>query len=300
MTQAEHIILTTRKKRKRQMILKGLSAVYMTIITALLIYIFIHIDFSLITNSDNTDQPPSVTPTPIENMSDNQTNNTPPSEIDTKTKYIALTYDDGPSNYTSHLLDALEEHNAKATFFIIGNRAEQYRDTIKRMHHLGMEIASHTYGHDVLTKLDANSIQDTMNKTDEALISIIGHGANLMRPVGGGINDLVQSTVNKPIIRWDVDTLDWKTRDTEAIVDHVLENVKDGSVILMHDIYPTTIEASTILIPKLQEMGYQLVTIPELAKIRGIELLPGEIYRFFPSIEQQLTENLQLDITTIF
>lgn len=285
MTQAERIILTTRKKRKRQMIFKGISAVYMTCITAFLIYIIMKVGFPLPTNTDNVT--PELSPTPEPIISDEQTNNTESDDLDANGKFIALTYDDGPSMYTTYLLDALEEHNAKATFFVVGNRIEKHRDTVKRMEHLNMEISSHTFNHDLLTKLDETGIQNTMNQTDNALLEIIGHGADLMRPVEGAVNDLVQATVNKPIIRWDVDTLDWKLKDTQAIVDHVLQNVTDGCIVLMHDIYPTTIEASKILIPKLQEMGYQLVTIPELAKARGVELTPGEIYRTFPKTEKE-------------
>ena len=280
MTQAERIILTTRKKRKRQMIFKGISAVYMTLITALLIYILVQLDFSLLTNGANTNQAPTPTPAPEMNGSDEST-----IEIDKNGKFVALTYDDGPSSYTSYLLDALEEHNAKATFFIVGNRAGQHRDTIKRMDYLNMEIASHTYGHDALLELDAAQIKETMDKADEAFTGIIGHGATLMRPVGGNINDIIKSTVKKPIIHWSIDTLDWQSKDIQLIVDHVLANVQDGCIILMHDIYPTTIEASKILIPKLQEMGYQLVTVSELADAREVELVPGEKYSSFPKIE---------------
>lgn len=289
MTQAEHIILTTRKKRKRQLIFKIISAIYTTLITALLLYIIIHTGFPIPANN-NTVTP---TPTPEQNMSNESEDSFLSESIDKNGKFVALTYDDGPSNYTSYLLDTLEEHNARATFFIIGNRADKFRDTIKRMDSLHMEISSHTFGHDVLTKLDEAGIKDTMNKTDEALIEIIGRGADLMRPVEGALNDSVQSFITKPIIRWNVDTMDWKLQDTQAIVDHVLENVTDGCIILMHDIYPTTIEASKILIPKLQEMGYQLVTVTELAQARNVELLPGEIYRNFPSLEQKLSKIIE-------
>ncbi len=308
MTQAEKIILSTRKKRKRQMIFKGLSAIYMVLITTLLVYILVQMDFSLPAHIGNIINPtpeitlttdvtptpevtpiPEVTPTP-EDSEPSVPTDTPSIDADTETKYIALTYDDGPSTYTSYLLDTLETHNAQATFFIIGNRLDRYRDTIKRMDYLDMEIASHTYGHDLLTKLEVEEIEASMNQTDEILSSIIGHGATLMRPVGGAINDELKTLIHKPIILWDIDTLDWKTKDTEAIVNHVLENIKDGSVVLMHDIYPTTIEASQILIPTLQEMGYKLVTVSELAKIKEIELLPSEIYSSFPTKVQQITQ----------
>jgi len=284
MTQAEQIILTTRKKRKRQLIFKITSAIYTIMITTLLLYIIIHTGFPIPANTDNTNLTPS--PTPEQNTSDISDDTLNLDVLDKNGKFVALTYDDGPSKYTSYLLDTLEEHGAKATFFIIGNRVENFRDTVKRMDALNMEISSHTFGHDVLTKLDEAGIKDTLDKTDDALTKIIGHGADLMRPVEGALDETSQAFITKPIIRWNVDTLDWKNQDTQAIVDHVLENVTDGCVILMHDIYPTTIEASKILIPKLQEMGYQLVTIPELAEVRGVELKSGEVYRTFPKTEQ--------------
>lgn len=272
----------SRLKRKQQLKRRCILAVTITITAILLIVLISHIASPSNKENDKDNEvtnnhPQDTTPTPeVSNPEDSESDS-----IDPNGKLIALTYDDGPSVYTSYLLDALEEYNAKATFFIVGNRAEQYRDTIKRMNYLDMEIASHTFGHDLLTALDEAGIKETMDKTDEALTAIIGHGADLMRPVEGSVNDLVQQTVNKPIIRWNVDTLDWQSKDAQAIVNHVLENVHDGCTILMHDIYPTTIEASKILIPKLQELGYQLVTVPELAEARGITLEPGEIYKVF-------------------
>ena len=228
MTQAEQIILTTRKRRKRQLIFKIVSAFYTVLITGFLLYMMIQTGFSIPANTDN----PDPTPTPEQNISDEPDDNPTSEPIDKNGKFVALTYDDGPSIYTSYLLDALEEHGARATFFIIGNRADNFRDTIKRMDALNMEISSHTFGHDVLTKLDEAGVKDTLNKTDESLIEIIGHGADLMRPVEGALDETVQSFIDKPIIRWDVDTLDWKSKDAQAIVDHVLANVTDGCVIL--------------------------------------------------------------------
>ncbi len=292
MTPAQRIMLTTRKKRKRQLIFKGISAFYTISLTVLFFYIILQFGFPPKTNAEAPTPTPSIEPAPDRDELTESTDVLPQTP-NIHDKLIALTFDDGPSNYTTYLLDALEEHDAKATFFIIGDRLNNYRDTIKRMDYLGMEIGSHTFHHDLLTKLDQAGIEDTMKQTDEALTQLIGHGASLMRPVEGAVNDLVQSTVNKPIIRWNVDTVDWKTRDAQAIVDHVLQNVSDGCIILMHDIYPTTIEAAKILIPKLQEMGYQLVTVTELAQARNVELLPGEIYRNFPSLEQKLSKIIE-------
>ncbi len=201
---------------------------------------------------------------------------------DMEEKLIAITYDDGSSIHTTYLLDILEEHNAKATFFILGNRVEQFRDTIKRMNYLGMEIGNHTFGHDNLTELDAAGIQETLSKTDEALMSAIGRKTTLIRPVGGFLNDTVKSTVSLPLILWNIDTTDWKTLDADQVADTIMENVSDGSIILMHDLYTSTIDATKVVVPKLIEQGYRLVTVSELAQARGIELNAGTVYGSFP------------------
>lgn len=200
-----------------------------------------------------------------------------------KQKLCAITYDDGPSQNTGMILDALVKYDAKATFFVVGTQADYYRDELRREYELGMEIGSHTYEHPILSFIEADEIETTMSKNDRLINELIGFTPEIMRPTGGGVNDTVRATVKKPMIQWDVDTLDWETKNPEQTVATSLENVQDGSVILMHDLYEATAIASQTLIPSLQAQGYKLVTISELAAQYGYKLEPGvEYYDFYP------------------
>ena len=193
-------------------------------------------------------------------------------------KYIALTFDDGPSSFTDRLLDCLEKNNAKATFFMVGKEVESFPDEVKRMEALGCELGNHTYSHTDLTTLSPEGISSEIAKTDELLLNLAGHGATVVRPPYGSINDSVRSTVGTPMILWSIDTLDWETQDAQQTVDTVLSQVEDGSIILMHDIFSTSVDAAEILVPELIKQGYNLVTVHELAKINGIDLQPGTEY----------------------
>lgn len=200
-----------------------------------------------------------------------------------KQKLVAVTYDDGPSANTERLLDCLEENGVKATFFVVGTQVEAYPEILQRMDEMGMEIGNHTYDHTLLNSVDAATIQQKMQQNEDVIKQILGHGTTIMRPTGGGINDTVRATVDMPMICWDVDTLDWKTKDVQSTVNTILEQVSDGSIILMHDLYSTTVDASEIIIPELIRQGYKLVTVSELAELRGVTLQPGvDYYDFYP------------------
>lgn len=193
-------------------------------------------------------------------------------------KTVALTFDDGPSSFTDRLLDCLEANNAKATFFMVGQEIENFPEPIKRMEALGCELGNHTYAHQDLTSLDAEGISAQVGKTDQLLLDLVGHGATVLRPPFGSINDSVTASVGTPMILWSIDTLDWETQDVQQTVDTVLSEVQDGSIILMHDIFSASVDAAEILIPKLIEEGYQLVTVHELAQAHGVELQTGIAY----------------------
>ena len=196
-------------------------------------------------------------------------------------KYVALTFDDGPSSFTDRLLDCLEKNNAKATFFMVGKEIDSFPDEVKRMEKLGCELGNHTYSHVDLTTLAPEDMSAEIAGVDESLVNLVGHGATVLRPPYGDINDSVRSTVGTPMILWSIDTLDWETQDADQTVDTVMSQVQDGSVILMHDIFSTSVDAAEIFIPKLIEEGYQLVTIHELARIKGTELQTGIAYGDF-------------------
>ena len=196
-------------------------------------------------------------------------------------KTIALTFDDGPSSFTDRLLDCLEANNAKATFFMVGKEILSFPDEVKRMKALGCELGNHTYDHTDLATLSASDISSQISRVDQELVNLTGQGATVVRPPYGSVNDTVKSTVGTPMILWSIDTLDWKTQDVQATVEEVMNNVQDGSIILMHDIYSTSVDAAEILIPQLIEDGYQLVTVHELAAAHGKELNPGITYGEF-------------------
>lgn len=193
-------------------------------------------------------------------------------------KTIALTFDDGPSSFTNRLLDCLEANNAKATFFLVGEEADYFREEVKRIDALGCELGNHTYSHADLTSLDPDGIASEINQTDQLLAELTGHGSTALRPPYGSINDNVVSTVTTPMFLWSVDTRDWETLDAQQTIDTALSEAKDGAIILMHDIYSQTVDAAEVIIPKLIEQGYELVTVQELAKAHGIELQPGIAY----------------------
>lgn len=193
-------------------------------------------------------------------------------------KMVALTFDDGPGRYTKEIVNCLKNNNAKATFFVIGSQVDSYKSSVKAASDIGCEIGSHTYTHPDLTKLSESEIKEQISKTDQKVKNAIGKKTTLVRTPGGSVNSSVQRTVGKPIILWSIDTLDWKTRNREKTVNAVMSNVKDGDIVLMHDIYEPTKEAACILIVKLRQKGYQLVTVSELAKYRGCTLEKGKVY----------------------
>lgn len=203
------------------------------------------------------------------------------SQIDPNKPAIALTFDDGPGPRTMELLAQLEKYNAHATFFMLGQKVSSYPDAIRKMQEIGCELGNHSYNHPDLSKLDAAGIQSQISQTNEGIRGIAGNGATVLRPPYGAISSTLSSNAGMPMILWNIDTLDWKTRNAQSTIDAVMKDVKDGDIILMHDIHSETIDAALQLIPKLQAEGYQLVTVSELAASKGKTLLNGETYTDF-------------------
>lgn len=192
--------------------------------------------------------------------------NEPTKHIDPQKPMLALTFDDGPSNqYTASILDALKDNQASATFFVLGSNAARNPALLQRMVLEGNEIGNHTYSHKQLTTLSKGRIEEEIVATQESIFNITHLYPDLIRPPYGSKNDMVlQCAQGKQLVAWTMDTQDWKYRDAKRIVSYVEENVKDGDIILMHDVYATTAQAATILIPLLKDLGYQLVTVSEL------------------------------------
>ncbi len=204
--------------------------------------------------------------------------------LDPSKPMVALTYDDGPSGRnTPRILAVLKENNARATFFMVGKQAAKNPGLVSRMVEQGCEVANHTYDHTMMSKVDPVELTRQLEMTNQVVADASGVSPVLMRPCGGERNDAGMNAVGSismPAILWSVDTLDWKTRDAQNTINTVLEQVKDGDIILMHDLYDATAEASETIIPELIRRGYQLVTVSELASYRG-GMLPGRTYSKF-------------------
>ena len=201
-------------------------------------------------------------------------------KIDKNKKMVALTYDDGPSIYTPRVLKTLKENNAVATFFVVGNRVPMYSDTVKKAYDMGCEIGNHTYEHKSLPNLSETEVKRQISKTNKEVKKAIGEKPVIMRPTGGATNTNIKKWVGMPSIIWSVDTLDWKTRNADSTRRAVLNRVKDGDIVLMHDLYSATATASETIIPELVRRGYQLVTVSELAECRGGMKETGAYYSF--------------------
>lgn len=205
-------------------------------------------------------------------------------ETDPNRPMVALTFDDGPrASVTDRILQYLRDAGGRATFFMIGNRVAANEDSVNQMVAQGCQVGNHTYDHQYITKLTLEEMQQQIGGTSQAILEACGILPVVVRPPGGKVDQEsleVLATMGMPAIMWSIDTKDWQHRDAEKTVEAVLSQVKDGDIILMHDIYPSTADAAAVLIPALTERGYQLVTVSELAMYRG-GMLPGHKYSSF-------------------
>ncbi len=198
-------------------------------------------------------------------------------------KLVALTYDDGPAASTEKVLDALQRYNAKATFFVVGQQAEYYDEFLAREAEMGMEIGNHTYDHPWLNQLSMDEIDDEISHNDRIIEGIVGFGTKLLRPTGGGISPDLINAVTKPMIQWDVDTLDWDHLDAEKTAARIKELTVDGSVILMHDLFAPSGDAADEYMSWLTSSGYKMVTVSQIAEAYGYDLeVGGQYYAFYP------------------
>lgn len=198
--------------------------------------------------------------------------------IDPNKPMIALTYDDGPSKYTQELLDVLKENNSTATFFVLGLQVQKNKEVIPLIIENGNQIGNHSYDHSRLTTLGDEELYNQINNTDNLVYEAALYKPYVMRPPYGSTSEELNEKLLKPIIKWSIDTRDWESRNSESIAKHILDNVKDGDIILMHDIYESTLEASKAVIPELIERGFQLVTVSEMSEYRDVILQAGKSY----------------------
>ncbi len=225
---------------------------------------------------------PNATPAPTQAPTQAPTEaptEVPGRVLDPNKKAIALTFDDGPSKYTDEILDALEAVDGRATFFVVGERLDNQSERLKREHEMGCQIGMHTYSHANLTKLSKSEMLDEIERTQELIVKYTGEESHLVRPPYGSVNSTVKETIDLPLINWSVDTRDWESRDADSVYKEIMNNVQDGDILLMHDLYSSTAEAVKRVVPELVEQGYQLCTIDELFELKGITLHSGTVFR---------------------
>ena len=184
---------------------------------------------------------------------------------DPTVKSVAISFDDGPgATTTPQLLQILKEKNVHATFFVLGENTAQHPDIVKQTAEAGHEIGNHTYDHQDLATLSAQSITEEVTKADTEIKKATGKTPTFVRPPYGSITSVGASVIQQPIIEWSVDSEDWKTRNPDLILQKIQATVYDGAIILFHDIYPETIRAVPQVIDYLQEQGYRITTVGDL------------------------------------
>lgn len=203
-----------------------------------------------------------------------------PIELLTETRYIALTFDDGPKEGTTdRLLDGLKERGASATFFLVGEWAAINQDLVRRMQEEGHQVGNHTWSHVRLEGTDLEKLLEEIGKNERLLQEILGGEDYWLRPPYGVIDRNLEGQIQVPMIKWSVDPRDWESRNKDQIVMAILEEAIPNSIILLHDIYPESVDAALEIVDALQKQGYWFVTVEELLSLNGIEPQAGIMYR---------------------
>lgn len=180
-------------------------------------------------------------------------------------KTVAVTFDDGPgAESTMMLLDGLKERNVRATFFLVGENIKGHEDIVKRMHDEGHIIGNHTYTHVILTKIPQEKALEEIYNTNKIIEEITGEKVKYIRPPCGEWNNDMFFQVDLQPVFWNVDPLDWKRKDMGGIVEDVVKNVRSGDIILLHDIYDTSVAAALEIIDRLKDKGFVFVTVDEI------------------------------------
>ena len=192
-------------------------------------------------------------------------------------KQVAITFDDGPSSYTAALLDYLEKSDIRATFFLVGNRVNRYSETVKRIGADGHELGYHSYNHVSQMSLSSKQVTAEYKQSNNDVKKLTGREYTVWRTPGGGYNERVLKCVPLPHIMWSVDTLDWQTMNTDAVYREV-KRAKDGSIILLHDLYKTSVNGAIKAMKEMNAGDYEFVTVTELLSRKGTPPKPSTNY----------------------
>ena len=197
-----------------------------------------------------------------------------------ETKYVALTFDDGPrADSTARLLDGLAERGVKATFFLIGEQIEANAPLVQRMAAEGHQVGNHTWSHVRLAEAEAATVTEQLAKTDMALRTLLGEDDYWVRVPYGLIRDDQRGLFSQPLIQWSVDPEDWRLRDADQVTDFVLTNVQPGDIILLHDSLEPSVDAALRIVDALRQQGYTFLTVRELLDAAGVTPEAGVRYR---------------------
>lgn len=194
---------------------------------------------------------------------------------------LAFTFDDGPSEGTGQILDLCEEYGARVSFFLLGNLVPEYPDSVSRIVQDRCELGNHSFDHTQMIKISTEECVNNFQQADATMRDYSGYQSDVYRFPYGDYTQEQKVAIGKPSMMWSVDSLDWDLQDTQKVIDRVIAQTEANDIILMHDIYPTTIEACRTLFPYYLNQGYQLVTVRELAASKGIVLEDGNAYYGF-------------------
>jgi len=241
-------------------------------------------DAILINWQEEVDIEPEIVAEPEEVPTEgDETPQAPPApnrEIDPTRPMIALTFDDGPATHTIRILEALERHNGRATFFVLGNLIESNRAILERTVAGGHEVSGHSWNHRNFTQLSADEIRSQILDTHRIIESVAGESRPMFRPPFGSYNAHVQEVAGNlgfTMINWSIDPRDWEHRDANTTYTNMMNQAHDGGIVVLHDIHASTADAMERAIPSLVEAGYQLVTVSELFYHRHVTITPGAV-----------------------
>ena len=199
-----------------------------------------------------------------------------------KGKFIALTFDDGPTAVTWQILDELAKYDARATFFVLGHRLVDYPETIMRIINEGHQIGNHSYSHKQLNAISAKELHNELDKANDAIFKATGVTPTILRPPFGAFNKKVVEAAKArgmAIIHWSIDPVDWtETASAAKVSQRIIKNAKEGDIILMHDLYPQSGQAAAIVLKELTERGFTFVTVDELIAYYSEKVTPGVVY----------------------